>query len=280
MLAEVASVLRCPVCGLGLELREARLVCDQGHNFDIAREGYVNLMPGRVRHEGDSSAMVEARERFLAGGHFEPLAALVAGRAAAVALAERPVVLDLGASTGYYLRAVLDSVDSARGVALDASKFAARRAARAHDRVGSVVCDIWHELPVRDLSVQVALNVFSPRNGPEGARVLAPDGALLVVTPEAEHLAELVGPAGLLSVDERKEDRVRAELEPHLSLVAADPFEFELNLGRSDARALIEMGPSARHLSADEIEARLDAFSWPLPVTGAVKLWIFRPATP
>jgi 23S rRNA (guanine745-N1)-methyltransferase len=140
-----------------------------------------------------------------------------------------------------------------------------------------VVCDIWRALPLRDASIRAALNIFAPRNGPEFRRVLEADGALVVVTPSAHHLEELAGPAGLLSVDERKEERLLAELEPQLAAVSREPLEFELRLEPDDARSLIQMDPTARHLGQDELDARLDGLSWPLTATAAVLVWTFRP---
>lgn len=278
MIGDIVGALRCPTCADDLALSEDRLECDNGHSFDLARAGYVNLMPtsARARHEGDSPEMLAARERLLEAGHFAPLARSLSERSGP----EPGLVLDAGAGTGYYLREVLNSLPAATGIAVDASKNAAQRAARAHPRIGAVVCDVWRELPLGDASVQVVLNVFAPRNGTEFRRVLASDGVLLVVTPAADHLGELVGPAGLLSVDERKEQRVRAELEPHLALEATEPLEFQMHLERAEAQALAQMGPSARHLAEGELENRLAGLSWPLDVTAAMRLWIYRPSSP
>ena len=71
-----------------------------------------------------------------------------------------------------------------------------------------MICDAWRELPLRDDAAQVVLNVFAPRNAAEMARILAPGGTLLVVTPNQAHLAELVGVLGMVRVDEQKERRL------------------------------------------------------------------------
>lgn len=275
MNGNIVAALRCPVCGLGLSLGEGRLTCANGHSFDLARAGYVNLMPSgaRGRHEGDDAAMVAARERFLEAGHLAPLASLLAERAGG----GTGLVLDAGAGTGYYLRELLGVRKAASGIALDASRSAAQRAARAHPRIGAVVCDIWRELPLHDASVQVLLDVFAPRNGSEFRRVLDSTGVLLVVTPADGHLRELAGPAGLLSVDARKDERVRGELEPHFVLEATGPLEFTMRLERRDAEALIGMGPSARHLGESDLDARLSGLSWPLGVTASLNVWTFSP---
>ena len=142
----------------------------------MARQGYVNLAPAGSP-DGDDAAMVAARAEFLAGGWFDPLSRRRWPRAAAESAAPGAVA-ELGAGTGHHLAAVLDALDDDRaGVALDASVYAARRAARAHPRVTSVVADAWGRLPLLDGSVGLALVVFAPRAGAEIARVLAPGAA-------------------------------------------------------------------------------------------------------
>ncbi len=94
-------------------------------------------------------------------------------------------------------------------------------AARAHRRIGAVGCDAWRPLPVADAAAGLVLNVFAPRDGAELRRILRPDGALLLVTPAADHLAELIGPLGLLSVDERKPERLADKLGPYFERPAS-----------------------------------------------------------
>src|SRR5690349_12855486 len=119
MLADVVDLLRCPVCGDGLACGERSVRCPAGHVFDVARQGYAGLLTGGA-HAGtaDTAAMVAARAEFLGGGHFAPLAELIADRAAERAPGGG-CVLDAGAGTGYYLSAVLDRLPGTPGVALD-----------------------------------------------------------------------------------------------------------------------------------------------------------------
>ena len=94
-------------------------------------------------------------------------------------------MLDLGAGTGHHLAGVLDALPGALGIALDTSRPALRHAARAHADIAAVVADVWQALPIADATVDLVLDVFSPRNGAEMARVLKPGGAALVVIPTA-----------------------------------------------------------------------------------------------
>jgi 23S rRNA (guanine745-N1)-methyltransferase len=274
-ISEFLDVLRCPVCAAPFEADRTALRCANGHAVDIARQGYVNLLSGSAAPgTADTAGMVAARAEFLASGHYAAIADAVARMAGG---RERGVVLDAGAGTGYYLVRVLDEVPGGRGLALDISKFAARRAARAHPRIAAAVCDTWRALPVRDRSVEVVLDVFAPRNGPEFARVLKPDGILVVVTPTARHLAELVEAVGLLSVDVRKQERLRRSLAADLESVHSDEHDVPLHLTTADVERLIRMGPSAWHVDAAEAARRAAALGEPFAATASVTVAGYRP---
>src|SRR3954470_11244337 len=159
VLADVVDLLRCPVCGDALGEAGGALRCAAGHSFDIARQGYVNLVPGRA----DTPEMVEARDAFLRAGHFRPLASALVQEVNV----EEGVVVDVGAGTGHHLAAVLDAIPGARGIAVDASPAALRRAARAHERAAAIGADAWRPLPLRDAIATIVLSVFAPRNGSE-----------------------------------------------------------------------------------------------------------------
>lgn len=275
MLAELAQVLACPLCGQDMRLDGNSLRCGSGHGFDRARQGYVNLLAGNPPPgTADTPEMVEARAAFLAAGHYQPLRQHIARLAAEHASAG--LVLDAGAGTGHYLDAVLRALPGAAGLALDISKFALRRAARL-ERVAAVVWDLWRPLPVKSACATLILNVFAPRNGAEFHRVLRRDGALLVVTPMAQHLSELVQTFGMLTVDARKEERLDESLAAHFTLAQRETLRLPLALSRAEALALVRMGPSAHHLDGERLEAQARALHEPLTVTAAFTLSLYRP---
>ncbi|BCB80010.1 methyltransferase domain-containing protein [Phytohabitans flavus] len=273
--ADVLAYLRCPVCGEPLDGAPAgagpapapdALRCPRGHSFDVARQGYVNLSTGRSPHSGDTAEMVAARAEFLDAGHYDFISAALAG--AARAAYPGGLVLDAGAGTGRHLAAVLDALPAAPGLALDVSKPALRRAARAHPRAGAAICDTWGRLPVADGSAGVVLDVFAPRNGPEFRRVLRPGGVLLVVTPAAEHLAELVERLSLLQVDPDKAERVAASLEGQFALAEETALTRTLTLSPREASTLVGMGPSAWHTTPV-------ALPGPITVAASVRLGVY-----
>jgi 23S rRNA (guanine745-N1)-methyltransferase len=271
--AAAVALLACPVCGQPLTAAgdDGPLRCPAGHSFDRARHGQVALpVPGTRPPEGDSAPMVADRVAFLAAGHYAGVTAALVD-AVADGGAEPPrAVLDLGGGTGHHLAAVLDRLPGAAGVVLDASRYAARRAARAHPRALAVVADAWSRLPVRDGVVDRLVVAFAPRNGPEAARVLRPDGRLVVVTPAPDHLAELVGPLGLLRVDPDKAARLAATLGPALEPVASAAHRERLLLDRTAVRALVGMGPHAWHREPGALDRAVAALPEPVAVTVAV----------
>ncbi|MCA2213878.1 methyltransferase domain-containing protein [Jidongwangia harbinensis] len=265
--------LRCPVCeGAVARAGAGSLRCPRGHTFDIARQGYVDLTAGRVPHQGDSVPMVADRAEFLAAGHYDFIAAALAEAAAAHRPAGDGPVLDAGTGTGWYLGHVLQALPGAVGVGLDVSKPALRRAARAHQRAGAVRCDLWRRLPLADASAALVLDVFAPRNAAEFRRVLRPGGALLVVTPAADHLHELVGTLGLIRVDPDKAERLADHLGGHFTAAGTTTHRRTLHLAGADLRTLVGMTPSARHVRAGDLPEH------DVPVTAAVDLTVYRPA--
>src|SRR4051794_3212960 len=213
--------------------------------------------------------MVGARTVFLGSGHYAPIRDALILQAD---LGENDVVVEVGAGTGYYLAGVLGLALQRRGIALDVSKYAARRAAKVDPRIGSVVCDAWRELPLLDNSAHLMLNVFAPRNAAEMARVLAPGGSLLVVTPNQEHLAELVGLLGLVTVDEEKERRLRETFAGVFVNTGREVVEETMRLDRSAVEQLVQMTPSARHLTYRELAQRIAVLPDPSIVTLSVTL--------
>lgn len=232
--------LVCPRCGASLTRAAGALVCPDGHSYDIARQGYVNLLGRAAPANADTPAMVAARDRFLAGGHYASIAAAVARGATG---SRR--ILEVGAGTGHYLAAALNAAPHAEGLATDVSPAAARRAARCHPRAAAVVADTWASLPLPDGSVDALLCVFAPRNAAEFDRIVAPAGRIVVAVPAAEHLAELRSRYGLLDVPGDKAATV-AGAWPGWS-ADVEEVRASLDLTAAEVADLIAMGPNAFH---------------------------------
>lgn len=246
--------LLCPLDGDPLQRDAATWRCPAGHSFDIARQGYVHLLPvqnKRSRDPGDSREMVGARARFLEAGFYQPLAAAVARAALDGLPTKEPAsCLDAGCGEGYYLRRLAAVADPRQSLALlgsDISKWAVLVAARADPRPTWVVASNA-ALPVPAQSIDRVLCIFGFPVYPEFARVLKPGGELLLADPGPEHLREMreiiyprVKPIGSEA----------AAVPEGFQQVSVESVRYPMILGDADAIAnLLDMTPHLYRASA------------------------------
>lgn len=238
MIAQAVSALRCPFCGTGLTEKGRSLVCKNRHSFDIARQGYVNLLGRSSPENADTPEMVLARQRWLAAGWYSPIA-----RAVAEEVDQAELIVEAGVGTGYYLSSCLEK--GALGIGTDVSVAACKKAAKAHPRISAVVADTWAGLPLGNAVADAVLCLFAPRNLVEFRRLLRPGGKLLLVVPNPGHLKELRVANALLRIPPDKADQVSAALRNPKEI----RLRFPLELTADDAKDLIAMGPNAFHKS-------------------------------
>jgi 23S rRNA (guanine745-N1)-methyltransferase len=235
------------------------LVCEHGHNFDLARSGYVNLMVrrgGRAAAGGDTSLQLQRRNAFLASGHFDFIADAILRQAGAITRATPPSrlhVLDAGCGTGYHLSRMAQhrfgqTEASGHGLGLDLSKQAARIASLHFRDLAFAVANIWRDWPVRARSVNLLINVFAPKNFREAARVLAPDGLLAVAYPGEEHLVELRHEFDLMGMREGKARSYLEAMQPFFGEIRVERFRQQSELDPEDIINAIGMGPNATRM--------------------------------
>ncbi|MBP5979283.1 MAG: methyltransferase domain-containing protein [Halomonas sp.] len=201
------TALACPLDGDPLTQAEGAWRCAAGHSFDIAKQGYVNLLPvqnKRSNDPGDSKSMVAARQRFLNTGYYQPIADAINHAALNDAPESMPLsCLDAGCGEGYYLRQLAQAASDAallELIGLDISKWAVMAAAkqnrqkapsRQQDQPATWVVGSNANLPVQSASLDRLLCMFGFPVMSEFARVLKPGGVLLQVEAGANHLREL-----------------------------------------------------------------------------------------
>lgn len=251
-------MLICPICATPLSTTEAGARCANGHQFDRARQGYLNLLlvqHKRSRDPGDNQIMVEARRRFLEAGHYAPVAAHITAQASGL---QPGTWLDIGCGEGYYTAALANSLPGSRGFALDISREAVKRACRRHREVEWLVASMAR-VPLPDQSCGMLLSVFSPLDWNEARRLLAPGGKLLRVGPTNAHLLEL---RALLyaSVQDYVEDKHLADVPPGMCAAGSSTLEFSLPLATPEARSdLLSMTPHGWRANAERRAAVIEA---------------------
>jgi len=272
-------LLRCPLCKFELTAAAGALVCRNRHSFNLAREGYVNLLrSGRRRPAagGDSAAQLRHRTAFLNAGHLDAIAKAIVEHFPRpnTQRALRPWrILDAGSGTGHHLARIAATLaQPVIGLGLDISKDAARQAARRWPILAFAVADLWAEWPVRDAAVDLVVSIFAPKNFPEMARVLRRDGWLALTYPGPEHLIELRDRFGLLRQQEESPGRYADMVTRYLGPPTVARLRSRALLDPAMARAAILMGPNARHVDP----LRLDVGPHPLTVTFDINILFAR----
>lgn len=209
----------------------------------------------QVHGRPDENLPVESRLTPHGALLFAPLAERLATEAQRHAPHATQLV-EVGAGTGYYAARILDRLGRASGQAIDLSKCAARRAARAHLRLGSVIADV-NRLPLASHSTDLLLDVFAPRNALEFRRVLRAGSVLLMALPTSRHLAGLRAELGLLGIDPEKERRLEGAFMPEFEQVSTHEEAWSMTLNRE--AVLVSMGPSARHIPIETLTRRVEA---------------------
>lgn len=247
----------CPICRQALEKGEQAisLTCAAGHCYDVAREGYVNLLLVNRKHSqepGDSKEMIAARSRVHAAGLYQRLA--MALQEQLTALDKVPSqVLDLGCGEGFYSAAIQQVLPDAQVMGIDIAKPAVKLAAKRCPG-GSFAVASAFDVPLPDSSLDLVTSVFAPVDEAELLRLLVPGGIYLKVTPAPRHLWELRG----LLYEQPTPHKVESQLvEGFESLIETD-LEYPLQLNGETLRDLVAMTPYA-HKGQREGREKLDS---------------------
>ncbi|MFV5641219.1 putative RNA methyltransferase [Acinetobacter calcoaceticus] len=264
------QILMCPVCRQSLDLNEKTWRCGQGHSYDVAKQGYVNLHVVQHKHSknpGDTPESVDARRAFLQGGYYQPL------QHAVVALLKQldvKTVLDIGCGEGYYTSAMQQVVEQCVGV--DIAKNAVQRAAKLNSEVTWVV-GTGATLPVLDQSMDACTSLFSPIPQAEIARVLKDDGYLIVVTPASEHLYAM-REALFEQVNPHTPEKFVEQLQDFFELKQEQIINAPFVLDQQALKNLIAMTPYA-YKASPERRLQLEQQSQ-LEVTASFQVYVFQ----
>lgn len=263
--------LLCPLCGEVLQRQENSYRCENRHSFDIARQGYVHLLPvqnKRSKMPGDTREQVLARREFLSGGFYEPIVRALCDLALEAGCGGP--ILDVGCGEGYYSTALARAL-GAELVGLDISKEAVRCAAGQHKNA-LWLCASAARLPVESGSVGLLTSLFALTVPEEFRRVLGPDGAFIQVLAAQDHLL------GLKSIIypelTHKQKQSTPEL-PGFRLEKSVKVQFTFTVEGRQVQNLLYMTPHVYRISAQGAQ-RL-AQTQTLTDTASCILNLYRP---
>ncbi|MCX8956190.1 23S rRNA (guanine(745)-N(1))-methyltransferase [Erwinia psidii] len=237
---------QCPLCHQPLRREATALRCENRHQFDRAKEGYVNLLPvqhKRSRQPGDSADMMLARREFLDAGHYQPLQQKVCELFERLLPASPLNLLDIGCGEGYYTHEVATRLQ-ARGEAkifgLDVSKAAVRFAAKRYRNVEFCVASS-QRLPFGADVIDVVLRIYAPCNPEELVRVVKDRGYVLTVTPGPRHLIQF---KKLIYQEVMLHDDAPEQM-PGFTLIEQHSLNYPMRLSSEKSAALLQMTPFA-----------------------------------
>lgn len=243
---------QCPLCFQPLELTGQQWRCPENHQFDHAKEGYVNLMPvqhKRSKQPGDSTEMMMSRRAFLDAGHYQPLRDRLVTILDDVLPQSAGTLLDIGCGEGYYTTAIAERLMQTRAMkvfGLDVAKVAIRYAAKRYHAVSFCVASS-HRLPFAAASLDAVVRIYAPCKAQELYRALKPGGIVLTVAPGPRHLYQL---KGLIYQDVQ----LHAELDEQLEgfeRVATESLAYGMQLNGAEAFDLLQMTPFAWRATED-----------------------------
>lgn len=185
----------CPLCQTHFKQTNNTQICENNHHFDIAKEGYLNLLPVNAKNSknpGDNKDMMMARRDFLNSGGYRPLAEkLLITIKQLLEKKSQSTVLDLGCGEGYYTHFLATNLASSTTVvALDISKVAIRYAAKRYKSIHFCVASAY-DVPLESNSLDALIRIYAPSLDSELQRLIKQNGYLVTVTPAPRHLFEL-----------------------------------------------------------------------------------------
>jgi 23S rRNA (guanine745-N1)-methyltransferase len=255
----------CPVDGQPISQQANSLRCEKGHTYDLAREGYCNLLlvQQKASHSpGDNPEMVMARRRFLEAGFYSPIAKKVNDRCGTLEQSRsdhKPVyrVLDAGSGEGYYLRQMHQQHSDFELIGIDISKHAVKAASKLSQGISWAVASN-KQLPVADGSVDVILCMFGFPVWTNFNQVLNSNGHVILVDAAEDHLIELreiIYP----SVTKSGPPSIESALKCNFELKHEESLRFKIQLNtQAEILDLLAMTPHA-HRMTEEGRTRLSA---------------------
>lgn len=220
---DIFELLKCPTCGGSLERDGGSLICRGGaktHTFDVARQGYVNMLPpgrGRNAKSGDDAEMVRSRSAFLSLGYYDRISDTVADLILEYYPTEETggiiKIADSGCGEGYHTCRFVKRIsetgmtpvccaafDASKNAAAHAAKSAAEQALAPKNGIGApfegsslisfMTGNIFY-LPLKDKSVGAVVSMFAPIAGDENFRILTHGGITVVAASGEDHLIEM-----------------------------------------------------------------------------------------
>ena len=249
-----ASAFACPICQENLTLVETSLKCDHRHSFDLAKFGYVNLAPQIKQSANYDKENFQNRQQVLEAGFYQAILEGISDLLATKPSAK--TILDIGCGEGFYSRKLQEVHPDKTFYAFDISKDSVQIAAKSEPNwaVNWFVGDLAR-LPIKDASMDILLDIFSPANYGEFRRVLSKDGILIKVIPTENHLKEIRQMVqGQLTKKDYSNQDIKEHFQEHFSIQSSQIASLTKHITAEQRQAILSMTPLLFHVDQSKID--------------------------
>lgn len=249
-----ATAFACPICRENLTLVESSLKCENRHSFDLAKFGYVNLAPQIKQSANYDKENFQNRQQILEAGFYQAILETVSDLLSNSKNAK--TILDIGCGEGFYSRKLQERHPDKTFYAFDISKDSVQIASKSEPNwaVNWFVGDLAR-LPIKDASMDILLDIFSPANYGEFRRVLSKDGILIKVIPTKNHLKEIRQKVQdqLTNKDYSNQD-IKNHFQEHFTILSSQTASLTKTITAEQLQALLSMTPLLFHIDQSKID--------------------------
>ena len=249
-----ATAFACPICQENLTLVESSLKCNNRHSFDLAKFGYVNLAPQIKQSANYDKKNFQNRQQILEAGFYQAILEVVSDLLSNSKNAK--TILDIGCGEGFYSRKLQERHPDKTFYAFDISKDSVQIAAKSEPNwaVNWFVGDLAR-LPIKDASMDILLDIFSPANYGEFHRVLSKDGILIKVIPTENHLKEIRQKVQdqLTNKDYSNQD-IKNHFQNNFTILSSKTASLTKPITTEQLQALLSMTPLLFHIDQTKID--------------------------
>lgn len=249
-----ATAFACPICQENLTLVESSLKCNNRHSFDLAKFGYVNLAPQIKQSANYDKENFQNRQQILEAGFYQAILEAISDLLSNSKNAK--TILDIGCGEGFYSRKLQENHSDKTFYAFDISKDSVQIAAKSEPNwaVNWFVGDLVR-LPIKDASMDILLDIFSPANYGEFRRVLSKDGILIKVIPTKNHLKEIRQRVQnqLTNKDYSNQD-IKEHFQEHFTILSSQTASLTKTITADQLQFLLSMTPLLFHIDQTKID--------------------------
>ena len=249
-----ATAFACPICQENLTLVESSLKCNNRHSFDLAKFGYVNLAPQIKQSANYDKENFQNRQQILEAGFYQAILEAISDLLSNSKTAK--TILDIGCGEGFYSRKLQESHSEKTFYAFDISKDSVQIAAKSEPNwaVNWFVGDLAR-LPIKDASMDILLDIFSPANYGEFRRVLSKDGILIKVIPTKNHLKEIRQKVqDQLTNKGYSNQDIKEHFQEHFTILSSQTPSLTKTITAEQLQALLSMTPLLFHVDQSKID--------------------------